>query len=171
MGGILIHNLTNIEPTLKNRAVEQFPKMEIVERMKEIEQILLTQTHIIRKYHRLYKYCDDMCFRSKNLYNRANYLLREEFINNGEIIFSNELNKQMKNEDCFKALPAKTSQQIIILLGKNWKSFFKSVKDWKNNKSKYCGMPKLPKYKSKNGRNIVLFVSIYSRFCLSLFGK
>ena len=122
-----------------------------------MSKILLTQIHIIRKNHRLYKYCDDICFRSKNLYNRTNYLLREEFINNGKIIFSNELNKQMKNEDCFKALPAKTSQLIIIQLGNSWKSFFKGIKDWKNNKSKYCGMPKLPKYKAKNGRNIVLF--------------
>jgi putative transposase len=98
-----------------------------------------------------------MCFKSKNLYNYANYLVRQEFINNNNIIFSFNLNKLLKNEDVFKALPAKTSQKIIILLGKNWKSFFKGVKDWSKNKDKYCGQPGLPKYKKKDGRQIVFF--------------
>lgn len=54
-------------------------------------------------------------------------------------------------------MPAKTSQQIIIQLCRNWKSFYKAIKDWSQNKEKYCGKPKLPKYKDRNGRNIVFF--------------
>ncbi len=95
-----------------------------------IIKILRTQIHVIRKNHRLYKYCDDVCFKSKNLYNYANFLMRQEFINNGKPISSFDLNKMLKIEDVFKELPAKTSQQIMILLGKNWKSFFRSMKDW-----------------------------------------
>jgi putative transposase len=105
----------------------------------------------------LFKYCDDICLKSKNLYNYANYILRQEFIINKKIIFSNDLNKQLKNTEQFQALPAKTSQQILILLGKNWKSFFRSIKDWSKNKNKYTGRPNLPKYKDKNGRQIVFF--------------
>ncbi len=56
--------------------------------------------------------------------------MRQEFINNGKPISSFDLNKMLKIEDVFKELPAKTSQQIMILLGKNWKSFFRSMKDW-----------------------------------------
>lgn len=119
--------------------------------------VLRSEIHIINKNHRLFKYCDDVCFKSKNLYNYANYLIRQEFINNNKIISAFDLNKQLKNEDVFRSLPAKTSQQIIIQLGKNWKSFFKSIKDWSRNKSKYTGKPKLPKYKDKNGRNVVFF--------------
>lgn len=70
----------------------------------------------------------------------------------------------LKSTDEFKALPAKTSQQIIILLGKNWKSFFKGVKDWSKNKEKYCGKPNLPKYKNKNGRQIVFFDYTQGKF-------
>jgi putative transposase len=98
-----------------------------------------------------------MCFKSKNLYNRANYIVRQEFIDNGKWISPFDLNKMLKSEDAFKELPAKTSQQIMILLGKNWKSFFRGIKDWKGNRHKYCGKPNLPKYKKKNGRQIVFF--------------
>lgn len=98
-----------------------------------------------------------MCLKSKNLYNRANYLIRQEFVNTGKIIFPFDLNKRLKTEDVFMALPAKTSQQIVILLGANWKSFFRSIKDWSKNRKKYTGMPKMPKYKDKNSRQIVIF--------------
>lgn len=116
-----------------------------------------SEVHVINKNHRLFKYCDDVCYKSKNLYNYANYLIRQEFIENNNVVSAFDLNKKLKNEDVFKALPSKTSQQIIIKLGKNWKSFFKSIQDWNVNKHKYSGRPKLPKYKEKDGRNIVLF--------------
>ena len=86
-----------------------------------------TEVHIIKPTHKLYNYCDDMCFKSKNLYNYANYILRQEFINNKNIIYSFDLNKRLKTHESFKALPAKTSQQIIIKLGHNWKAVCRSV--------------------------------------------
>ena len=46
---------------------------------------------------------------------------------------------------------AQTAQQTLRLLDKNWKSFFKSIKDWSKNKSKYLGKPKMPKYLKKDG--------------------
>ncbi len=73
-----------------------------------------------------------MCFKSKNPYNRANFIVREEFINNKKWMSPFDLNKMLKKEEVFMALPAKTSQQTIILLGKNWKSFFKGIKGWPN---------------------------------------
>ncbi|MED3733283.1 transposase, partial [Geobacillus stearothermophilus] len=36
---------------------------------------------------------------------------------------------------------------------------FKAIKDWIKNKEKYLGKPKLPKYKKKNGRNVVIFTN------------
>lgn len=115
------------------------------------------ETHVIKKNHRLFKYCDDICFKSKNLYNYVNYLMSQEFITEGKITSAYEFNKMLKNEEVFRALPAKTSQQIIMKLAKNWKSFFKAIKDWGKDKNKYTGRPSLPKYKEKNGRNIVMF--------------
>lgn len=119
--------------------------------------VLRSEIHIIKKGHRLYSYCDEICFKSKNLYNHVNYILRQAYTKGEEVPFAFQLNKKLKNEDVFRALPSKTSQQIIIKLGHNWKAFFKSIKDWSKSKSKYTGRPRIPKYKDKNGRNIVFF--------------
>ncbi|MDF9298487.1 RNA-guided endonuclease InsQ/TnpB family protein [Geobacillus stearothermophilus] len=117
------------------------------------------EQHQIKQTHPLWKMCDDLCFKSKNLYNYANYIVRQEFINNNEWIRYNSLDKMLKHEQVYKELPAQTSQQILRLLEQNWKSFFKAIKDWSKNKEKYLGKPKLPKYKKKNGRNIVIFTN------------
>ena len=57
-----------------------------------------------------------------------------------------------------KVLPAKVSQQILMILDKNWKSFFEAVKAYKADSSKFTDRPKLPKYKDKvKGRNILVY--------------
>ena len=43
-----------------------------------------------------YKFIDEYCFKSKNLYNYANYIIRQEFINNGKWIHYNELFRLVK---------------------------------------------------------------------------
>lgn len=117
-----------------------------------------SEIHVINKNHKLFKYCDDICFKSKNLYNYVNYLMRQEYIKEGRLITSAfDYNKLLKIEDVYKALPAKTSQQVIIRLRNNWKSYFEGKKDWFNHPEKYTGKPKIPDYKEKNGRNIVCF--------------
>lgn len=102
------------------------------------------------------KNLDNLCFLSKNLYNYCNYLIRQEFTSTGKILSEYELTGRLAKEQQldYIALPAQTSQQIIKLLFKNWKSFFKLCKC----KDKLNGKPKLPKYKHKEkGRNIVVF--------------
>lgn len=60
-----------------------------------------------------------------------------------------------QNKD-YISLPRKVSNNILQLLDRNYKGFFKSLKDYKNNPNKYLGRPKLPKYKdSLKGRFIV----------------
>ena len=64
----------------------------------------------------------------------------------------------MKFHEAYKAMPAKVSQQILMILDKNWKSFFEAVKAYKVDSSKFTGRPKLPKYKDKvKGRNILVY--------------
>ena len=45
------------------------------------------EQQIIRKNNPIYNVVDQYCFYSKNVYNQANYIIRQEFINN-----SNKLN-------------------------------------------------------------------------------
>ncbi len=68
------------------------------------------------------------------------------------------MNRLMKSQVAYKALPAKVSQQILMVLDKNWKSFFEAVKAYKADSSKFTGRPKLPKYKDKTkGRNLLVY--------------
>jgi transposase len=68
------------------------------------------------------------------------------------------MNRLMKSHQAYKAMPAKVSQQILMILDKNWKSFFDAVKAYKVDDSKFSGRPKLPKYKDKvKGRNILVY--------------
>lgn len=121
------------------------------------------EKHIIKSNNKYYKMLDEYCFKSKNLYNYANYIIRQEFINNGKWIRYNDLDKILKKEDNnydYKNMPLGSSaQQCLKLLDKNWKSFFASIKDYNNNPSKYSGRPKLPKYRPKNGRNILILTN------------
>ena len=54
-------------------------------------------------------------------------------------------------------LPNNSSQQVIKLLFKNWKSYYKGLKEWNKNPSKFEGKPKFPNYKKGKKLNIVVF--------------
>lgn len=121
------------------------------------------EKHIIKSNNKYYKMLDEYCFKSKNLYNYANYIIRQEFVNNSNWIRYNELDKIVKNKENdfdYRNMPLGSSaQQCLKLLNKNWKSFFASIKDYNKNPSKYLGRPKLPKYRPKNGRNILILTN------------
>ena len=107
---------------------------------------------IIKRNHPKFKVIDKQCFHSKNLYNEANYIIRQRFIQSGDYINYYEMNKGFKTNDNYKLTFSQPANCTLRLLDKNWKSYFKAIKDWKSNKDKYLGMPKLPKYLKKDGR-------------------
>ncbi|WP_293214468.1 transposase [Microcoleus sp. PH2017_34_RAT_O_A] len=118
----------------------------------------LTERHIIKSKERRFVQIDELAFKSKNLYNAANYVLRQSFIYGWGYVNYNEMNRLMKSHAAYKAMPAKVGQQILMLLDKNWKSFFEALKAYKKDASKFTGRPKLPKYKDKvKGRNILVY--------------
>lgn len=118
-----------------------------------------TEKHKLKQSNSYYHLIDTFCFNSKNLYNHANYLVRKEFVNNGNWLRYTTLYKLLKADieyPDYRNMPtAQSAQQLLRLLDKNWKSFFKSIKGWKKNKDKYLGRPKLPKYKDKNSRYVL----------------
>ena len=147
----------------------------------------LVERHTIKQNHENYKEIDEICFKAKNLYNRANYLVRQHFIkinNEKQGLITNYINDELckniegsyvnfnkidrimidTNDKDYRDLPAKVSKQIIIKLDKNWKSFFVSIKDWVKHPSKYTSKPSLVKYKHKTkGR----FLTTYERGAIS----
>lgn len=111
-----------------------------------VEQIIIKQSHP------KYKILDEMCFRSKNLYNEANYVIRQEFIKNGNYINYYDMNKEFKTHENYKLNFSQPSNCTLRRLDKNWKSYFRAIKDWKKHPEKYLGMPRLPNYLPKDGR-------------------
>ena len=107
---------------------------------------------IIKKSHPKFKIIDEMCFHSKNLYNEANYVIRQKFIESGEYIPYKDMNLEFKTHENYKLTFSQPANCTLRLLDKNWKSYFASIKDWKEHPNKYLGMPKLPKYLPKYGR-------------------
>lgn len=103
--------------------------------------------------------CDTICFHSKNLYNQANYRIRQHWFDNKSYLNYNAIQKQLQKEksDCYTKLPAKVAQQVLRSLNSDWLSFFAALKEFRKNSNKFNGKPKPPNYKDKNGRNSVTF--------------
>src|SRR5260370_31160814 len=68
------------------------------------------------------------------------------------------MDRHMQSHEAYKALPAKVSQQILMLLDKNWTAFFEAREAYEENPSTFTGRPHVPKYKHKlEGRNILVY--------------
>lgn len=120
----------------------------------------LVERHVIKQGHLHYQEIDNLCWLSKNLYNYANYLVRQSFIHENTYLNYLAIQKQLQSTEVYKALPSKVSQQVLINLEKNWQSFFAAMKEWKENPKKFLGRPSLPKYKDKEkGRNLLTYTS------------
>jgi len=117
-------------------------------------KVTRVEQQMIKKTHPLWKTIDEMCFHSKNLYNEVNYTIRQELISNNKYIGYYDMNKEFKTHDNYKLAMSQPANCTLRLLEKNWKSYFSAIKDWKQHKDKYLGMPKLPKYLKKDGRFI-----------------
>ncbi|MBT9133049.1 MAG: hypothetical protein DDT33_01580 [Firmicutes bacterium] len=104
-----------------------------------------------------------LCHISKNLFNQGNYIIRQELDTSGEWVRYNSLDKQLKDSDNYKSLPAQTAQQILRLLDKSWKSFFQSIKEWKLHPEKFKEKPGPPHYKKRNGEHILVFTNQQAR--------
>ena len=118
----------------------------------------LAERHIIKSTENRFVEIDGLAFKSKNLYNAANYVIRQNFLYGWGYLNYNKMAQLMKSHQAYKALPAKVSQQILMILDKNWQAFFEAVKAYNIEPTKFTGSPKLPKYKDKvKGRNILVY--------------
>lgn len=121
----------------------------------------LVEQHIIKKNDERYKILDEVCFKSKNLYNAALYEIRQHFFNTKQFLnwFSIDKMFKEKKQDDYYSLPCKVSQQTLKLLNQNFKSFFSLLK-----KKNYTKKKSIPKYLDKSkGR----FVAVYTNQAIS----
>ena len=118
----------------------------------------LVEQHIINRNSLFYNECDNLCLKGKDLYNSCLYVIRQAYFNGENVI--NNLHHLMKNTDQYKALPSKVSSSVLLMVQKNFKSFFKANADFKKHPSKYKGNPRIPKYLDRsNGRYLISYTN------------
>jgi putative transposase len=118
----------------------------------------LVEQHVIDRADPRYDVIDVAAFASKNLYNAANYEIRQVYIFERRYLFYNELDKLMQSHEAYRALPAKVAQQVLRQLDQCWQAFFAVCKAYRLDSSKFLGKPGLPKYKDKaKGRNVLIY--------------
>ena len=121
------------------------------------------EKHVIKKSHPYYSMFCEYTHLVKNLYNHANYLVRKEFTETGKWLSAYDLDPLLRQDNDYpdyRNMPvAQSAQQTLHLLERNWRSFFRSIKDWSKNKDKYSGKPRLPKYKPKDGRMVFILTN------------
>jgi putative transposase len=118
----------------------------------------LVEQHIISKSDSRFQWIDEMAFASKNLWNLANYYVRQAFIFEHIYLNNAAVYHLVKSSDAYQALPRKVSNQVLIQLDKAWTAFFEAMEAYQEHPEQFTGRPRLPTYKHKtSGRNLLVF--------------
>jgi len=118
----------------------------------------LVERHVIKRADPRFAVIDAATFASKNLYNAANYVIRQCFIHEGVYLAYHEIDGRMQGHEAYKALPAKVAQWVLRLLDKNWQRYLAALAAWHADPSKFLGRPRMPGYKDKQrGRNLLAY--------------
>jgi len=118
----------------------------------------LVEQHVIARGDPRYGRIDEAAFASKNLWNLANYSVRQSFIFEHKYLENTDVYHLVKSSAAYQALPAKVSNQVLIQLHKAWVSFFEAMQQWREHPEQFTGRPSLPGYKHKTaGRNLLVY--------------
>ena len=124
----------------------------------------LTERHIIKPNNPLFKELDNVSFLSKNLYNKALYLVRQHYFSTKEHLDYYKTYKHLahnKDVDYCAIGNTKVANHTLMLLDRNFKSFFSLIR---KKKSKDYDKPiRIPRYLDKQGR----YTTIYTKEAVS----
>ena len=117
--------------------------------------MILSRTFIIEKD----KFFNEQFNLSTLLYNQGRHFINEYYKKESKFLSFCELDKLLKNLtelNYYRQLcKSQVAQQCLRQLNSNYTSYFKALKDYKKNPSKYKGMPKSPKFKTE--QNLITF--------------
>ena len=117
--------------------------------------MILSRTFIIEKD----KFFNEQFNLSTLLYNQGRHFINEHYKKESKFLSYCELDKLLKNLtelNYYKQMcKAQVAQQCLRRLNSNYTSYFKALKDYKKNHSKYKGIPKPPKFKTE--QNLITF--------------
>ena len=98
------------------------------------------------------------------LYNQGRHFINEYFNQKSKFLSYFELDKLLKNLtelNYYRQMcKSQVAQQCLRQLNSNYTSYFKALKDFKVNPSKYKGIPKKPKFKNKQNGITFTYQSI-----------
>lgn len=107
----------------------------------------LTERHLIKPNHELYKTLDDLTFKAKNLYNHGLYLYRQSYFEHKKnpdmpVLTWAKIDSTLRKQghDDMRALPSKVANAVLKNLGENISSFWKLVR-----LKREGGLPQKPK--------------------------
>jgi putative transposase len=124
----------------------------------EPQPIQLVEQHLVRQGDPDFERIDRVAFAAKNLYNKANYLVRQAFIFEHRYIGYGGTFHLLKKSDEYCALPRKVSNQVLLQLDQDWQAFFAAMRAWREDPTQFLGRPGLPGYKAKSqGRNLLVY--------------
>lgn len=103
--------------------------------------------------HKQLEIIKELSWHTSKLYNIANYKIRNK---DKKPIYS-RMDKYFRDNWHCRYLHSHNRQHCFKQLAQDWKSFFNSIKDYKNNPNKYKATPRPPKFKhmNKNPNDVV----------------
>ena len=144
----------------KKKVIKTFK--EVRAEKTEVQYEYLVEKHIIKSNDARYAILDKYAHLSNNVYNQALYRFRQAFFE-GKWLSYEKLDKSFKQsfnqKDCMLYRSMKSVhlvQQILKLVNQNMTSWNKARKAYLKAPQKFTGKPKIPKYKTKGGKNIVI---------------
>ena len=144
----------------KKKVIKTFK--EVRAEKTEVQYEYLVEKHIIKSNDARYAILDKYAHLSNNVYNQALYRFRQAFFK-GKWLSYEKLDKSFKQsfnqKDCMLYRSMKSvhlAQQILKLVNQNMTSWNKARKAYLKALQKFTGKPKIPKYKPKGGKNIVI---------------
>jgi putative transposase len=117
----------------------------------------LVEQHRIDRHDPRWTAIDAAAFASKNLYNAALYLTRQTYLTDHTVLSYGELDRLLQPTAEYRALPAKVAQWVLKQIRLAWTSYFPACQEWEVDPKKFQGHPKLPKYRGKQGRNLLTY--------------
>ena len=144
----------------KKKVIKTFK--EVRAEKTEVQYEYLVEKHIIKSNDARYAILDKYSHLSNNIYNQALYRFRQAFFK-GKWLSYEKLDKSFKQsfnqKDCMLYRSMKSvhlAQQILKLVNQNMTSWNKARKAYLKAPQKFTGKPKMPKYKTKGCKNIVI---------------
>ena len=124
--------------------------------------MILVEQQVIKSHDQRYNILKEMCHWSKDLYNAALYNIRQHYFeskNDSSIKYKFlsyvENWRRLKETEVFKKLQSHTSQEVLKQVDRDFKSFFALV--CKKNRGEYTSRCSIPKYKDKDGFNVLIY--------------